>query len=89
MWYRARILSNTVAGIELLFIDYGNSCTSASLRQLPEDLVITPPLAQKCSLEKPKGISVWTTQMCEKFEEISAGGNIKLIYYIIETFPLV
>lgn len=28
MWHRARILSNTVAGIELLFIDYGNSCTS-------------------------------------------------------------
>lgn len=26
-WYRARILSNTVAGIEVLFIDYGNSCT--------------------------------------------------------------
>ncbi|XP_023023151.2 protein tudor isoform X2 [Leptinotarsa decemlineata] len=75
MWYRARILSNTVAGIELLFIDYGNSCTSSSLRQLPEDLVVTAPLAQKCSLQKPEGISVWSAEAAAKFSEISAEGQ--------------
>ncbi|KAG5895989.1 hypothetical protein JTB14_005095 [Gonioctena quinquepunctata] len=75
MWYRARILSNTVAGIELLFIDYGNSCTSSSLRQLPEDLLVTAPLAQKCSLQKPEGIPTWSPEAAAKFGEISADGQ--------------
>ncbi|KAJ8954517.1 hypothetical protein NQ318_000749 [Aromia moschata] len=75
MWYRARILSNTVAGIELLFIDYGNSCVSSSLRQLPEDLVVTPPLAQKCSLQRPEGVPYWTPQAVTRFSEISAEGQ--------------
>ncbi|XP_076270545.1 tudor domain containing protein isoform X2 [Rhynchophorus ferrugineus] len=75
MWYRARILSNTIAGIELLFIDYGNSCVSSSLRQLPEDLVVTPPLAQKCCLQRPDGIPYWTKEAQDKFNEISADGQ--------------
>lgn len=75
MWYRARILSNTVAGIELLFIDYGNCCTSSSLRQLPEDLVITAPLALKCSLQKNEGISTWSPEAATKFSDISADGQ--------------
>ncbi|XP_048521225.1 maternal protein tudor-like isoform X1 [Dendroctonus ponderosae] len=75
MWYRARILSNTIAGIELLFIDYGNSCVSNSLRQLPEDIVVTPPLAQKCCLQKPDGIPYWTKEAQDKFAELSAEGQ--------------
>ncbi|XP_008191203.2 maternal protein tudor isoform X2 [Tribolium castaneum] len=75
MWYRARILSNTVAGIEVLFVDYGNSCTSCSLRDLPEDLVMLPPLAQKCSLQKPEGLTVWGPEMVRKFVEIAADGQ--------------
>ncbi|XP_066262033.1 maternal protein tudor isoform X3 [Euwallacea similis] len=74
MWYRARILSNTVAGIELLFIDYGNPSVSSSLRQLPENLVVTPPLAQKCSLQRPETIPYWTKQAQDKFAEIAADG---------------
>lgn len=73
-WYRARILSNTVAGIEVLFIDYGNSCTTSSLRELPEDLVMLAPLAQKCSLQKPDGMTAWGPEMNRKFEEIAAEG---------------
>lgn len=75
MWYRARILSNTVAGIEVLFIDYGNSCMTESLKELPEELVILPPLAQKCSLQKPEGLTVWGPEMVRKFSEISADGQ--------------
>ncbi|XP_044268321.1 maternal protein tudor-like isoform X2 [Tribolium madens] len=75
MWYRARILSNTVAGIEVLFVDYGNSCTSCSLRDLPEDLVMLPPLAQKCSLQKPESLTTWGPEMVRKFIEISADGQ--------------
>ncbi|KAJ8968977.1 hypothetical protein NQ317_001098 [Molorchus minor] len=75
MWYRARILSNTIAGIELLFVDYGNSCMSNSLRQLPEELVVTPPLAQKCSLQKPDGITYWTPEAVNKFQEMAAEGQ--------------
>ncbi|RZB39064.1 maternal protein tudor [Asbolus verrucosus] len=75
MWYRARILSNTVAGIEVLFVDYGNSCTSCSLRELPEDLIMLAPLAQKCSLQKPETLTNWSPEMVKKFSEISADGQ--------------
>nr|CAI5849376.1 unnamed protein product [Callosobruchus analis] len=70
----ARVLSNTVAGVELLFIDYGNSCASdgTALRKLPEELSMTPPLAQKCSLKKPNGLQQWSKRMTTKFAEISA-----------------
>ncbi|KAF5277757.1 hypothetical protein FQR65_LT03737 [Abscondita terminalis] len=74
MWYRARILSNTVAGLEVLFIDYGNSCTCTGLRQLPEDLIMLPALAQKCSLQKPSGVLQWSAKATEQFKEISADG---------------
>lgn len=73
-WYRARILSNTVAGLEVLFIDYGNSCTSTCMRALPEDLALMPALAQKCSLQKPAEVEQWMPQACEKFKEIAADG---------------
>lgn len=33
-----------------------------------------PPLAQKCSLDKPPGILQWSPQSIEKFKEISADG---------------
>lgn len=74
MWYRARILSNTVAGIEVLFVDYGNSSTAMKLKVLPEDLVQMPILAQKCSLQKPANVSVWSDRAIERFREISADG---------------
>lgn len=71
MWYRARILSNTVAGIEVLFIDYGNSSTALKLKVLPEDLAHMPPLAQKCCLNKS---TEWLETATEKFREISEDG---------------
>ncbi|KAI4466350.1 tudor domain containing protein [Holotrichia oblita] len=73
-WYRARILSNTVAGLEVIFIDYGNSCSCNGLRELPEDLIMLPPLALKCSLQKPNGIMQWSQAATDKFKEISADG---------------
>lgn len=73
-WYRARILSNTVAGLEVLFIDYGNSCTCTCMRALPEDLALMPAMAQKCSLQKPQEIEQWTQQASDKFKEIAAEG---------------
>lgn len=75
MWYRARILSNTVAGIELLFLDYGNSSISTNLRQIPEELVLTSPLAQKCSLKKPENVTEWSQAAVEAFSEIAADGQ--------------
>lgn len=80
-WYRARILSNTVAGIEVIFIDYGNSSNALKIKELPEDLVHMPALAQKCSLNKPQSVVQWTDQATEKFREIAEDGatvfNIK------------
>lgn len=61
-------------GIEVLFIDYGNSCTCNSLRELPEDLVMLLPLAQKCSLQRPPGILQWSPQSAEKFRTIAEDG---------------
>ncbi|KAL3281927.1 hypothetical protein HHI36_005130 [Cryptolaemus montrouzieri] len=75
MWYRARILSNTVAGLEVLFLDYGNSCICSNLKQLPEHLVLAPPLAQKCSLQKPEGLLSWSAEASQKFNELSAEGQ--------------
>ncbi|XP_044751082.1 maternal protein tudor-like isoform X3 [Coccinella septempunctata] len=75
MWYRARILSNTVAGLEVLFLDYGNSCVCGNLKQLPEHLVMAPPLALKCSLQKPEGLFNWSPEAAQKFSDISADGQ--------------
>lgn len=75
MWYRARILSNTVAGIEVLYIDYGNSSTALRLKVLPEDLAHMPALAMKCCLHKPPNvITQWTESATAKFQEISEEG---------------
>lgn len=73
-WYRARILSNTVAGLEVLFIDYGNSCTCTCMRALPEELALMPAMAQKCSLQKPPEVEQWTPQAGEKFRDLAADG---------------
>ncbi|CAH0557520.1 unnamed protein product [Brassicogethes aeneus] len=75
MWYRARVLSNTVAGVEALFIDYGNSSLAENLRQIPEELVVTAPLAQKCSLQRPEGVDEWSQEATDKFNEIAADGQ--------------
>ncbi|XP_045471417.1 maternal protein tudor-like isoform X3 [Harmonia axyridis] len=75
MWYRARILSNTVAGLEVLFLDYGNSCVCGNLKQLPEHLVMAPPLALKCSLHKPERLLSWSPESAKKFVELSADGQ--------------
>lgn len=75
MWYRARILSNTVAGLEVLFLDYGNSCVCTSLKQLPEHLVMASPLAFKCSLRKPEGVSCWSQNAAQRFADLSADGR--------------
>lgn len=55
-------------------MDYGNSCTCSHLKELPEELVMLPPLAQKCSLLKPAGVLQWAPRAIDKFREISADG---------------
>lgn len=60
--------------MEVIFIDYGNSCSCNGLRELPEDLIMLSPLALKCSLQKPNGVLQWSQAATEKFKEISADG---------------
>lgn len=60
--------------MEVLFIDYGNSFTCNSVRELPEDLVMLSPLALKCSLQKPPGVLQWSPAASDKFKEISQDG---------------
>lgn len=45
------------------------------MRQLPEDLLMSQPLAMKCSLQKPEGVSTWSEQAASKFSELSAEGQ--------------
>lgn len=49
--------------------------TGNSLRQLPEDLLIIQPLAMKCSLQKPEGITSWSEEASTQFNELSAEGQ--------------
>lgn len=74
MFFQTFIPIYFLSGLEVLFIDYGNSYTCNSVRELPEDLLILAPLAIKCSLEKPPGVLQWSPKTSEKFKEISKDG---------------
>ena len=52
LWYRARITSVTKAGVEVVYIDYGNSETvnTASLKILHPQFISQPAVAIPCSL---------------------------------------
>ncbi|XP_019700708.2 maternal protein tudor isoform X3 [Harpegnathos saltator] len=73
-WYRAKILAHHEEGMEVLYMDYGNSAVTKELRVLPQDIVNIPTLSKRCALEKPHHIAVWSKQACDKFKELAAEG---------------
>ncbi|XP_012278471.1 maternal protein tudor isoform X2 [Orussus abietinus] len=75
-WYRARILSHSESGTEVLYIDYGNSSLSTELRSLPEDLMSTPDLAKHCTMCMPESIEAWSEEACQKFIDIVSDGDV-------------
>ncbi|XP_066998007.2 maternal protein tudor isoform X2 [Anabrus simplex] len=74
-WYRAKILSCRDEGTEVLYIDFGNSTTTTSLRSLPTELSQIPPLAKHCSLLPPKGLSKWPSAAEEEFVQLTGDGS--------------
>lgn len=53
-WYRAKILSHSENGTEVLYIDYGNTAITNETRMLPVDIINIPPLAKRCTLQKTR-----------------------------------
>lgn len=83
-WYRARIISYDNNVIEVIYIDYGNSGTSTEIRSVPPDLVDIPPLARKCRLIMPEGITKWSEKACEEFVTLSGEGSSVFLLDVIE-----
>lgn len=53
LWYRAEVAENDGDQLSVLFVDYGNSSkiSITDVREMPPDLMKTPPLAFLCELE--------------------------------------
>lgn len=53
LWYRAEVTENDGDQLSVLFVDYGNSSkiSVTDVREMPADLMKTPPLAFLCELE--------------------------------------
>lgn len=75
MWYRAKVLSTSSSnGINVIYIDYGNSAISTEIREVPDDVASIPPLSRKCSLLLPPGYEKWSDKSREEFIKISGDG---------------
>lgn len=83
-WYRARVLSNDENGIQVIFVDYGNSSISTEICALPEDLADVPLLSRKCSLELPSHIEKWSEEACNKFIKLAAEGATIFILDVLK-----
>ncbi|CAK9800681.1 Maternal protein tudor [Anthophora plagiata] len=83
-WYRAKILSHSKHGTEVLYIDYGNTGITSDLRMLPVDIINIPPLSKCCSLQKPDTISSWSSDACKVFKELAADGDTMFQFEILD-----
>ncbi|XP_043597513.1 maternal protein tudor-like isoform X1 [Bombus pyrosoma] len=83
-WRRAKILSHSEKGTEVLCIDYGNIMITNETRMLPADIINIPPLSKCCSLQKPNSINSWPLDACKIFEELAAGGKTMFQFEILD-----
>ncbi|XP_068085143.1 tudor domain-containing 6-like [Anabrus simplex] len=74
-WYRAEILSCSENGIEVFFIDYGNSSLSTDLRCLPTEVLNIPRVAKHCYLMLPEAWTTWPLAAEEHFLNISGNDS--------------
>ncbi|XP_055385301.1 maternal protein tudor isoform X2 [Condylostylus longicornis] len=74
-WYRAKILSETDSGFEVLFIDFGNTAITTEARVISDDIANAPYLSKRCCLRMPNNILEWSQKAEEKFVELAAGGE--------------
>ncbi|XP_024937429.1 maternal protein tudor isoform X2 [Cephus cinctus] len=83
-WYRAKILSHSENGTEVLYMDYGNSAVTKELKILPEDIVNIPSLSKCCALRIPEDIKCWSKEACDKFVELVADGATMFQFEILD-----
>ncbi|CAL7945702.1 unnamed protein product [Xylocopa violacea] len=83
-WYRAKILSKSEHGTEVLYIDYGNTAVTNEIRMLPVDIINIAPLAKHCALKKPDTIDCWPSEACKTFEELAADGETMFQFEILD-----
>ncbi|PSN43927.1 hypothetical protein C0J52_03669 [Blattella germanica] len=83
LWYRAKILKQTVESYEVLFIDYGNTAMTADVKALPEDLLTISPLAKHCSLLPPPTVR-WSEKAKDKLIEKAADGSMPFTIDILD-----
>lgn len=75
LWYRAKIINFVNGIINVLFIDYGNSCIVEQLRHLPDSIRNIPYLAKHCAFLLPDNLHQWPDIAKERFSELTCGGN--------------
>lgn len=94
-WYRAKVLKKDRNGDwEVLFVDYGNTGTVKSLKEIAtKEIRDIPPLSRKCKLHMPKNVLSASMEAENMFEEIAQSGatvmtlslvNLERDYTVIE-----
>ncbi|XP_014611434.1 PREDICTED: maternal protein tudor isoform X1 [Polistes canadensis] len=83
-WYRAQILSQDENGVNVFYIDYGNTSIITELRLLPEDIVNIPKLSKRCGLQMPDYISSWSEEACQTFKDLAAYGATMFQFEVLD-----
>ncbi|XP_055698419.1 maternal protein tudor isoform X2 [Phlebotomus papatasi] len=73
-WYRAKLIHSAAAGeLEVIFVDYGNTAITNSVKYLPDKIAELPILSRKCSLKLPES-GKWSEEAEKKFVELAQEG---------------
>lgn len=84
-WYRAKIISVLKDGFKVDFIDQGDSGIVGEIGAIQNEVIANiSPLAFKCSLIIPQGLSKFSEMAEKKFVEIAANGTKKFDLKMIE-----
>lgn len=83
-WYRAKVLSHSANGTEVIYIDWGNTAVSTEIRDVPEDVASIPPLSRRCRLRLPEGVSEWPEVASQAFMDAAATGKTSFILEVVE-----
>ncbi|SPP73490.1 maternal protein tudor [Drosophila guanche] len=77
LWYRAELLNQLPdSRYEVLFIDYGNTSTTAKCLKVSEEIAKLPSLSKKCSLQLPETHTGWSQEAEAKFAELTGEGEL-------------
>lgn len=73
VWYRAVVCDNTVDGVLVKFVDYGNTDTVEYVKQMDGALCLHAPFAYQCCLAgiRPTGEKGWSEDASDKLFELT------------------